>query len=209
MTVYARSDVCYVAISKEHGGCGTGHARPVVYGAPAQVWELTCHGGCEDFLRHDALWSVTPQTIPETFDETSTREDVEKRSQMEHAASQGETNKLIALALARLAEQGELTGNALHALLGALKPELAVEVQKGAPHRVIEGTRSASPEIEDAPAPDDSEDGSEPASAPQDAAAELEALSLADLKEIATSRGLPTTRAKADQIAIIREAEEG
>lgn len=209
MTVYARSDVCYVAISTEHGGCGIGHARPVVYGAPAEVWELTCHGGCEDFLRHDALWSVTPQTIPETFDETSTREDVEKRSQMEHAASQGETNKLIALALSKLAEQGELTGSAIHRLLSALEPALAVEVQKNAPTRVIEGTRSASPALEDAPAPDAPDDEPEAVSAPADAFPELESLSLADLKEIAQSRGLPTTRAKADQIAIIREAEEG
>ena len=209
MTVYARSDVCYVAISVEHGGCGIGHARPVVYGAPAQVWELTCHGGCEDFLRHDRLWSVTPQTIPETFDETSTREDVEKRSQMEHAASQGETNKLIALALSKLAEQGELTGSAIHRLLGALEPALAVEVQKGSARRVIEGSHSASPEIEDAPPADAPPAPPEPASAPQDAVADLESLSLADLREIAQSRGLPTTRAKADQIAIIREAEEG
>ena len=208
MTVYARSDVCYVSISRDHGGCGEGHARPVVYGAPAQVWELTCHGGCEDFLRHDQLWSVTPQTIPETFDETATREDAEKRSQLEHAANQGETNKLIALALAKLAEQGELNGSALQVLLSSLRPELAVEVQKGQPRRVIESSHSASPEPEDAAPADAPPVEREPVSDAPLPAPELEALSLADLKEIAVAKGLPTTRSKADQIAIILKAEQ-
>jgi hypothetical protein len=206
MTVYARSDVCYVAISRDHGGCGEGHARPVVQGAPAKIWSLTCHGGCEDLLRHDPLWASTPQTIPETLDETATREDVEKRGELERASSMAETNQLIALALSRMAEQGDLTSSALSKLLTLIATEAPQILSKE--RQVIEGAASAPAAIEDAPGAGDPEAPYEPVSAPSDAFPELESLSLADLKEIAQAKGLPTTRAKADQINIIREALE-
>lgn len=205
MTVYARSDVCYVAISRDHGGCGSGHARPVVQGAPAKVWSLTCHGGCEDLLRHDPLWAPTPQAIPETPDEVTIREDVEKRGEIQRAASMAETNQLIALALSRLAEQGELSTTAMSRLLSVIASDAPELLHK---RQAIEGTVSASAELVDAPAPDAPAEVSEELSAPADALPELESLSLADLKEIAQAKGLPTTRAKADQIAIIREARE-
>lgn len=197
MTVYGRSDLCYVAISKDHGGCGEPHARPVVHGAPAKVWALTCHSGCEDFLRHDPLWSVTPQGIPETPDEVVTREDVEKRGQIDQAAS-------VAEALERLASLGDLP-NALLTVMTQLmagNQAKAIEPEK----RIIE--EKPSPALEDAPAPDDPEEGYEPVSAPADALPALETLTMPDLREIATSRGLRTVRSKDEQIAIIREAEQ-
>lgn len=112
MTVYARNDVCAVSISPTHGGCGVTHSRPVVEGAPAKLWALTCHGGCEDYLRHDPLWAATPQNIPETADETDIRLDVEKRNQIEQAARNtqalenlGQLPEALAAALAKFAVQ--------------------------------------------------------------------------------------------------------
>lgn len=100
MTVYARSDVSCVALSKAHGGCGEVHSRPVVEGAPVKLWSLTCHS-CEDHLRADPLWSSTISEIPETYDEKSKREDEERRGQREQADA-------TAHALERLAHLGDL-----------------------------------------------------------------------------------------------------
>ena len=94
MTVYSRSDVAAISISLEHGGCGVSHARPVVQGAPAKLWALTCVQ-CEDFLRTDPLWSSTVSEIPETHDEMSEREDYEKRGA-------NDIQTMMALALTRL-----------------------------------------------------------------------------------------------------------
>lgn len=112
MTVYARNDVCAVSISPTHGGCGMTHSRPVEEGAPVKHWALTCHGGCEDYLRHDPLWASTPQNIPETQDETDIRLDVEKRNQIEQAARNvqalenlGQLPEALAAALAKFATQ--------------------------------------------------------------------------------------------------------
>lgn len=191
MTVYGRSDLCYVAISKDHGGCGEGHARPVVHGAPASIWALTCHNGCEDFLRHDPLWSATAHGIPETPDEVVTREDVEKRGQIDQAAS-------VAQALERLASLGDLPAALREVLIGVLGAQQP---------RIIE--EKAVKAIEDAPPAEAPEPTPEAASAPADALPELESMSLADLKDIAAARGLPTTRSKADQITVLREAMAG
>lgn len=114
MTVYARSDVSAVSISKDHGGCGEIHSRPVVEGAPAKIWALTCHAGCENFLRSDPLWSGTVHTIPETPDETARRTDIEKRGQVEQQTS-------MAQALSDLAKLGALPG-VLAQLMGHLNP---------------------------------------------------------------------------------------
>jgi hypothetical protein len=149
------------------------------------------------------LWAPTPQAIPETPDEVVIREDVEKRGEIERASSMQQTNQLIALALGRLAEQGELSTTALSRLLSVIASDAPELLAK---RTAIEGTASPSPALEDAPAPDAPNEVSEAVSAPADALPELESLSLAELKEIAQAKGLPTTRAKADQIAIIREA---
>ena len=101
MAIFARSDLCYVGISRDHGGCGVGHGRPVIDGAPAKIWALICQNGCEDYLRSDPLWSITPTGIPETPDEKTHREDVEKRGSVEQAQS-------TASALEQLAKLGAL-----------------------------------------------------------------------------------------------------
>lgn len=92
---FARSDLAYVFISQAHGGCGQPHSRPVVQGAPANVWEVTCPQ-CSDHLRNDALWSDTISDIPETHDEQKAREDFEKRGAKDKDA-------ILTLALAKLA----------------------------------------------------------------------------------------------------------
>lgn len=100
MTVYARSDISCVALSKAHGGCGEVHSRPVVEGAPVKLWKLDCPQ-CGDHLRSDPLWSSTVSEIPETYDEKVKREDQERRGQREQADA-------TAHALERLAQLGDL-----------------------------------------------------------------------------------------------------
>jgi hypothetical protein len=192
MTVYARRDICCVAISESHGGCGSVHTRPAPGGAPAPIWALTCHGGCEDFLRHDPLWSPTAHGIPETPDEVVTREDVEKRGQIDQAAS-------VAQALQRLASLGDLPAALREVLIGVLSVQQSQALPVAEP-RIIE--EKASKAIEDAaPAAPGAVSGA------ADGLPELESLSLADLREIAAARGLRTTRSRDDQIAVIRSAE--
>ena len=94
MTVYSRSDVAAISISQAHGGCGVSHSRPVVQGAPAKLWALTCVQ-CEDHLRNDPLWSGTVADIPEPRDAESAREDYEKRGA-------NDIQTMMALALTRM-----------------------------------------------------------------------------------------------------------
>lgn len=95
MTAYARRDITHTFQS---GGCGQGHSRPVIKGAPVKIWGLDCPP-CEavifgdgkpkklvhivdkktgQVLRQervadaDPLWSRTPDTIPMTPDEERT-----------------------------------------------------------------------------------------------------------------------------------------
>lgn len=96
MTLYARSDVMSVSISRDSGGCGTSHSRPVKDGAPARDWGLDCPD-CEAHLKGsrkprilkntpgdpknnipsrqervadcDPHWSSTPESVPLTPDE--------------------------------------------------------------------------------------------------------------------------------------------
>jgi hypothetical protein len=86
MTVYARSDVMSVALSKHHGGCGAVHARPVTHGAPATVWALDCRA-CEDHLRGDPRWAASPAEVPETPDEIRIREEREKKGELDRSAN--------------------------------------------------------------------------------------------------------------------------
>ena len=214
MTVYARSDVMHVGISRDLGGCGEGHGRPVVAGAPAKVWALTCHGGCEDYLRSDPLWSGTPQGVPETPDETAIREDVERRGQLEQQQS-------TAAALEQLAKLGDLPSAIaqLAQIMSGQQPQLAPAMdvlcrsghrnrsdarfcaQCGAsmdePVAANRGPALPPAEKEAAPVQDTS-----PAAA--EVPADLEALSLPELKEIAARLGVKTARSKADQVAAIR-----
>lgn len=99
MAVYARSDVAAVTLSEAHGGCGETHSRPVVDGAPAKVFKISCNK-CEDFLRNDQLWAPMAAQIPETPDETSLREDQEKKSEAQLKQDNAEAFQKIAVAAA-------------------------------------------------------------------------------------------------------------
>jgi hypothetical protein len=88
VAVYARSDVMGIAVPVSDGGCGSSHSRPVVQGAPAKVWKLTC-GPCETVIKRDirastvewtdkdrvkheyntSTWADDPTRIPLTPDE--------------------------------------------------------------------------------------------------------------------------------------------
>lgn len=96
MTVHARSDVSGVSISVAHGGCGDTHSRPVVDGAPAKTWSLSC-SKCEEYLRYDPCWSAIWDNIPETPDEVSAREERQKRTDTD-------TQRLMAEAVTTLPE---------------------------------------------------------------------------------------------------------
>jgi hypothetical protein len=98
MTLYARSDVCSIAIPVSSGGCGAQHTRKVTRGVPDKVWALNCPP-CESYLRGDRkakilryqtdkktgqvirqervadadpMWSSTPDTIPLSPDQEAT-----------------------------------------------------------------------------------------------------------------------------------------
>lgn len=109
MTVYARSDVMGVSLSKEHGGCGATHTRPVTHGAPAKQWGLDCVA-CENHLRSDPHWSITLSEVPETPDEERVRTDREKKG------ASNQQDLLVAAILAIAQSQQELPDNLAKAI---------------------------------------------------------------------------------------------
>jgi hypothetical protein len=114
MTLFARSDVASVHVpAEDFGGCAQTHRRPVVNGAPAQVWALDCPS-CENHLRHSDQWGVTASEIPETHDEGKAREDFDKRGAKDKDA-------ILTLALARLAgiDSAELPESLTRMISGA------------------------------------------------------------------------------------------
>ena len=226
MTVWARNDVCAVSISPDHGGCGESHTRPVVKGAPVKIWALTCHGGCEDHLRESSLWSGTPESVPETPDETNIRLDVERRGQLEHQST-------MASALNDLAKLGDLPGAIAHLaqiMAGNAPQQLASQpvllCRNG--HRNTPGVKfcgECGADLNDAVGkkpvaevtggeshgdPETGTQQAETASEPRIDLASLdpETTSLATLKEIANQVGAPTARSKAEQISLIQQAQQ-
>lgn len=116
MPLYARSDVVHIAIPAESGGCGASHARPVLNGAPAKIWRLSCPA-CETYLRDDierstyemtdrdgkkhtinnSTWGTHELKIPKTPDEARIADDLEKEGKQSMAAAfQGVAGSLIA-----------------------------------------------------------------------------------------------------------------
>lgn len=115
MSVYARSDVCSVAIPMDQGGCGSAHYRPLVQGAPAKVWKLSC-GFCEDIIKRDirastvewidkdrvkreyntSTWGDDPTRIPLTPDEERVSHTMEREGKGAMASAfQGMAEALI------------------------------------------------------------------------------------------------------------------
>jgi len=121
MTLYARSDVMSVALSKEHGGCGATHTRPVTHGAPAKVWALECVP-CEDHLRSDPHWAVDALEVPETPDEKRLREKSEEKKEHTQQAN-------MEKAVASLAATTEGLGQ-LMAMMVAGNPGMAEQMSK-------------------------------------------------------------------------------
>lgn len=210
MTVWSRSDIGTIVI--DQGGCGSVHVRPLVDGTPVRTWALTCHGGCEDVLRADPLWSGTPQGVPETPDEVAIREDSERRGQLEQQQS-------TAAALEQLAKLGDLPSALaqLAQIMAGQQPQqldagMAAMCRNG--HRNAQAARFCGQCGADMSEPVAADRGRElpmPAEVAgslreAQAPADLEALSLPELKEIAARLGVKTARSKADQIAAIRAA---
>lgn len=95
MSVYARSDVMNVTVSRAHGGCGQPHSRPVRNGAAARTWALDCPL-CQQYLSGDPLWSGTLADVPATPDEDLARDSAEKQTSRSR-------EDIMALALAKIA----------------------------------------------------------------------------------------------------------
>jgi hypothetical protein len=192
MTVYARGDVACVSISPNHGGCGSTHSRPAPGGNPVELWALSCNRGCEDLLRKDPLWATTVSEVPETYDETLVREDNEKRGKLDAEKRALSVQNDTAEALKVLAAQAQDNGGIAAAiqalalsLAGNVPPVMPVSAEK--PLNQAAGKASA-------PVPEDVK--------PAD---DLEDLSYADLKKLASRLGVKITRSRDAQLALIRE----
>lgn len=108
ITVYARSDVCSIAIPVPDG-CGAQHTRKVTRGVPEKVFAITCPP-CEGYLKGDRkqkilkyhvnpqtgqavrqeriadadpMFSSTPDSIPLTPDEERTNKTRQERGSMQ------------------------------------------------------------------------------------------------------------------------------
>ena len=209
MTVFARSDVSAVAISPDHGGCGTVHSRPAPGGVPVKVWALNCPDGCENFLRKDSLWGGQPHEIPETHDEKLIREDVEKRGQLEQQTA-------MATALHDLAKLGDLPN-----AIAQLALYMAGDKQKQLDETPVHLCRNGHPNTSTAKfcgecGADMIDAANKKANIelpPVDMEKEktdipvlLDALSLNDLKDIAAEFDIPVNQRKADLVRAIKEA---
>lgn len=219
MTVWARSDLASITVSPAHGGCGAVHTRPAPGGNPVPVWDLTCNGGCEDHLRGDSLWGVSPETIPETPDEIAARESNEKRTQRDQQAKNVEVMEKLGnlpegLAQAMLAVFGPLLAqNGLTAPQSAPQTEPGTVPDPAAPDRALalpQGENAAlTPnqlsELQDAL----NTMSADPAWAYKtvDVTPEppnLDAMNMPALNDYAKSLGLPGRRSRAEQIDAIR-----
>jgi hypothetical protein len=228
MTIYAASSLVHVAVSAAHGGCLSGHSRPVEDGAPAKIWALDCPA-CSDHLRHDPLWSSTLSELPETHDEKISREDFDKRGARDK-------DQVLALALAKLAgvELPEsllrpITGNMPHRPVEALmecpnghagKPGFKFCATCGEPMQ--QPANALLPAAVSCPEGHPNAAGSKfcaecgagmakPAAGPQDGAPDgdldYSRLHWKSLEKLCKERGLETTGTKAELVARLSEPQ--
>lgn len=222
MTVYARSDISCVALSKAHGGCGEVHSRPVVDGAPAKLWALTCNN-CEDHLRSDSLWSSTISEIPETYDEKSVREDQEKRGQREQADA-------TAHALERLAHLGDLPtvlGKMVELMTGQ-QPQAALQAENALAHLCRNGHANVNsakfcgecgasmadavntpPKAAIEPTPEVTKTDPETVPDPSQDVASYDSHTVAELRDAAKTLGVSTSGTKAELIDRLQARVDG
>lgn len=200
MTVYARSDVMGVTLSREHGGCGATHSRPVTHGAPVKVWGLSCPT-CEDHLRSDPNWAVDPEEIPETPDEVKLRESREKRGEKTVAAnleasiaslasSQEGIQRLMTVMTAALAGANPAVAQALSALTSAATTpfEGETDLTPADPSHADHATVTQA-EVEDEPSD----------------TLDLTKLTVKDLRALARDRGLADTGNRAQLLERLNE----
>jgi len=220
MTVYARSDISAVSISPAHGGCGATHVRPAPGGDPVPVWGLTCHGGCEDYLRGDSMWSSTHHSIPETPDEVSQREDMERRGALE----QQESTAKALMELAKLGTLPEVLATMLkHTMAGQLeKPTIdrlcmnghsnqygahfcstcGASMDEGVPSyrgKALLDTATVTEFINDTVQGMDKED------LPYDVPDDLDKMTFGELRALAKQRGLPGANSREKLLSQLRD----
>lgn len=223
MTLYARSDVCSIAIPVSSGGCGEQHRRPTEKnGSLKKVWGLNCPQ-CEAYLRGDAkrkvirvtggdknkgvagrmehvpdsdpLWSNTPEGIPPTPDEEGVHA---KRAEVGHE----QLRMIEALAAARNAGMA-IPQEAWWLLEKNLDPKLlqgTLLCSQGHENRADAsfcthcGEKLRENEPEPEPFQDEETSGEEPV-------LDLTKLHGQTLKKMCRERGLPDTGSKEDLIA--------
>jgi hypothetical protein len=178
MTIHARNDVASVTISESHGGCGQTHSRPVVDGAPVKNWALTCPR-CEGHLRFDPQWSPQLDSVPETPDEITAREEKQKRTDVD-------TQRMMAQAVSSLPEilSQMVAGNA-----ELVKQFIQLASEKG----------TLPQELQKAPAVK----GEVVSRAREVEAPTLSALSINELRAMAKSRGIPIPADKRDKASLV------
>lgn len=224
--LYIRNDVLELNVSRAHQGCGQKHVRPTgPTGAPVTTWEFTCPM-CELSLRDDPRCSGSLAKLPETPDETAVREDQEARGRRETATANAAALEQIATLPQVFAQFAALlTGQQAagvptvgavcasgHAnpvgsvfccmcgekiagrALGEIGPVVSQTADGGYRITELHAPRHDDPEIAKLLARN--------AAAPATGA--LEDKSMAELRQMATDRGLPTARSKAEQLDILR-----
>lgn len=208
MTLYPRSDVMGVSLSRDHGGCGATHTRPVTHGAPVKVWALNCPP-CEDHLRSDPNWAVDAEEIPETPDEVKLRESREKRGEKTVAAnleasiaslasSQEGIQKLMTVMTAALAGANPAIAQALSALTSVATAPFEGEDADAADHAVqIERNELVEDLLTDDPRDAHSEGAFD--------APDLTKLTVKDLRALASERGLANTGNRAQLLERLNE----
>lgn len=209
MTLFARSDVMSVALSRDHGGCGATHSRPVTHGSPAKVWALSCPA-CENHLRKDPHWAADTEEIPETPDEAKLRELQEKRGEKNIAASlqtsiaslassQEGMQKLMAIMTTALAGINPEVTKALTALTSSPE-EPPVGATKDNPTGVASPNRTQVSSVTSEAAelvPDLLED---------DEPVNLSKLTVKDLRALARDRGVADTGNRAQLLERLTQA---
>lgn len=181
MTIHARSDVSAVSISPAHGGCGQTHSRPVVEGAPASSWSLSCPK-CEEHLRFDPCWSPVRDSVPETPDEVSAREERTKRTE-------ADTQQLLTKAVTTLPEilSQMVSGNA-----ELVKQFLQLAASKGTLPQDL------------SPAPVQGEVLSHAREVEANPTDSLSTLSINELRAVAKARGVTVPSGKRDKASLIQ-----
>ena len=233
MTLYSRNDIDQENFSLAMGGCGNPHLRPTGRnGERVRLWKLSCPQ-CEPTLLKKGGWAATISEIPETPDETKTREDYEKRGAHDR-------DYIQAMALAKIAGveipdalQRVVTGDPAHvpAITGMMVCPAGHDADPGSKfcgecgspmrrppalacpegHPVRAGVKfcsecgsSVAVAIEAAPAP--AAQAEVPAPANGARKKPLKDMRAADLKVLAREKGLDDTGTRADLLARLRAA---